>query len=47
MKSKRLLIVEDQAIVAADLEARLRTMGYEPVGVTALGENAFPLTEEL
>ena len=47
MKSKRLLIVEDQAIVAADLEARLRTMGYEPVGVTALGENAFPLAEEL
>src|SRR4051812_27256721 len=37
---KRIFIVEDQAIVAADLADRLQQMGYQVAGSTASGEEA-------
>lgn len=37
---KRLFIVEDEGIVAADLQDRLTAMGYAVVGKTATGEEA-------
>ena len=36
----RIMIVEDEQIVAADLESKLRRMGHEVVGITASGEEA-------
>jgi PAS domain S-box-containing protein len=46
MRSKRIFVVEDEAIVAADLQDRLRALGYEPVGVVAAGEEALLKVEE-
>jgi PAS domain S-box-containing protein len=40
MNKKTVLIVEDEAIVAADLAARLGQLGYEVVGTEAKGEDA-------
>jgi FOG: CheY-like receiver len=40
MKSVRLLIVEDEAIVAADLEKQLVRMGYQVVDSAKSGEDA-------
>lgn len=40
MNSRRILVVEDEAIVALDIQNRLRHMGYETVGVCATGEEA-------
>ncbi len=42
----KLLIVEDEAIVAADLAATLARLGYEVVGTTARGEEAVALARE-
>ena len=39
-KQSKILIVEDEGIVALDLESRLRGMGYLVVGVTDSGEEA-------
>ncbi|MHC1744176.1 MAG: PAS domain S-box protein [Syntrophobacteraceae bacterium] len=39
----RILIVEDEAIVAMDLEGRLARMGYETVGRASSGEDATAL----
>ena len=39
----RLLIVEDEAIVAADLEIRLRELGYAVAGVAHTGEDALEM----
>lgn len=36
----RVLIVEDEAIVASDLKMMLRRLGYAPVGVVASAEEA-------
>ena len=36
----RVLIVEDEAIIALDLKYRLRRLGYEVVGCTDTGEDA-------
>ena len=41
------LIVEDEAIVAADLEFMLRRLGYTPVGTAASGEEAIEKAGEL
>jgi signal transduction histidine kinase len=41
-----LLIVEDEAVVAADLEARLKRNGYAVCGVTASGEEALLLARQ-
>ncbi len=42
---KRILIVEDEVIIAADLRAILVEVGHEVVGWTATGEDAVPLAE--
>lgn len=47
MNGARILIVEDEFIVARDLEGRLRSLGYVVVGVTAFAEQAIRLTGEL
>ena len=36
----RILVVEDEAIVALDIQSRLRYMGYEVAGVAGTGEEA-------
>ena len=43
MSQATLLIVEDEAIVAADLAAKLTQLGYEVVGITAQGPEAIAL----
>ncbi len=40
MNGTTILIVEDEAIVAADLESKLRRLGYEVSGIAADGEEA-------
>ncbi len=40
MSKARILVVEDEALVAADLSARLETMGYEVIGRASSGEKA-------
>ncbi|MFZ5425985.1 MAG: HD domain-containing phosphohydrolase [Thermodesulfobacteriota bacterium] len=37
---KRILVVEDEAIVALDIQNRLRHMGYEAAGICSSGEEA-------
>ena len=41
----RVLIVEDEQIVAADLAAKLTRMGYEVIGTAASGEEAVEIAE--
>ena len=43
----RLLVVEDEAIVAADLEDRLNRMGYNVVGIAESGEEAIQKSRDL
>lgn len=43
----RILVVEDEAIVAADIEQQLRSFGYEVVGLASRGERALELAGEL
>src|SRR5580765_7113748 len=40
MQAKRILIVEDEGIVAADLEDRLKRLGYTVVAKAASGQKA-------
>jgi PAS domain S-box-containing protein len=40
MSQTTILIVEDEAIVAADLAGKLRQLGYEVAGIVAAGEDA-------
>ena len=42
----RILIVEDEAIVACDLQSRLESFGYEVVGIAVSGEQAMRLAAE-
>ena len=46
MTNASILIVEDEAIVAADLGNKLRRLGYTVAGSTARGEEALALTRE-
>ncbi len=46
MNSCRILIVEDEAIVAMDIEDRLAAMGYDLVGRASSGEQALMLVEK-
>ncbi len=39
----RILVVEDEAIVAKDIEMRLRAMGYTVIGLAASGEKALAI----
>ncbi|MBI5380646.1 MAG: response regulator [Opitutae bacterium] len=43
MSKPRILIVEDEAIVAMDIRSRLRLLGYEVTGAAATAEKAFEL----
>ena len=43
----RLLVVEDEAIVAADLEDRLNRMGYNVIGTAESGDEAIQLVRDL
>jgi two-component system, cell cycle sensor histidine kinase and response regulator CckA len=43
----KILIVEDEAIVARDIGYQLQQLNYEPVAATATGEEALLLTERL
>ena len=45
--SLRVLIVEDEQIVAADLEGKLNRIGHKAVAIAASGEEAIFLAEEL
>src|SRR5512142_1953087 len=45
-KFPRILVVEDETIVAMDIERGLRTAGYEVVGTTGSGEEAIRLAEQ-
>lgn len=45
MNAVRILVVEDEAVVAADLVARLTRLGYQVVGNTGDGEKAIALAE--
>lgn len=47
MSDSTILIVEDERIVAKDLELRLKTLGYVIVGSVASGEEAVQLTAQL
>jgi PAS domain S-box-containing protein len=47
MNKPRLLIVEDETIVAADLAIHLDQLGYQVVGTAASGEQALALAEDL
>ncbi len=40
MEPSRILIVEDEIIVAKDIELKLKKMGHEPIGMVATGEDA-------
>jgi DNA-binding NarL/FixJ family response regulator len=46
-KPEKILIVEDEAIVAMDLAAKLDRLGYEVAGTTGLGEEAITLAMDL
>src|SRR4030095_5896701 len=47
MDKVRMLIVEDERIVAMDLQGRLKSMGYEVVGSAVSGEEAIEKAEAL
>jgi len=47
MNEPRILIVEDEPIVAADLSAHLKRLHYQTVGQAASGAQAIALAGEL
>lgn len=40
----KLLVVEDESIVALDIKHRAELLGYEVVGIASSGEEALELT---
>jgi PAS domain S-box-containing protein len=46
-KNPRVLIVEDERIVAIDLKITLERLGYDVIGTTGSGENAVEMAEDL
>jgi len=46
MGNARILVVEDESIVALDIQNRLKTFGYEVIDVIPSGEQAVELAEE-
>ena len=46
MSNRSILIVEDEAIVAADLANKVRKLGYNVIGTTATGEEAIELARQ-
>ncbi len=47
MKKKTILIVEDEAIVAADLARKLDRLGYQIAGIAAIGDQAIEMAGRL
>ncbi|MEI6785128.1 MAG: response regulator [Verrucomicrobiota bacterium] len=47
MNKPRILIVEDEVVVAMDLRQQVLTLGYEPVAETRMGEEAVLLAGQL
>src|SRR4051794_15681176 len=45
--SARIFLVEDEQLIAADLEAKVTRLGHQVVGSAASGEEAIRLTEFL
>ncbi len=45
-ESAKILVVEDEQILALDMQAMLRRLGYEVVGLATSGEKAIALAEE-
>lgn len=45
MTSARILVVEDEAVVALDLRKRLTSLGYDVVDVAARGETAVEIAK--
>ena len=43
---KKILIVEDQKIIALDLKISLKNRGYDIIGISDNGEDALKLTKE-
>ena len=46
VRLQKILIVEDEAIVAMDLEEQLREMGYDVCATTDCGQDALALVEQ-
>ena len=46
MNKAKILIVEDEAVVARDISHQVAELGYEPVGTTRRGEDALVLAEQ-
>jgi DNA-binding NarL/FixJ family response regulator len=46
MEKNKILIVEDEAIIALEIEDRLTAMGFLVCGTTSSGEKAILLTEQ-
>lgn len=46
MTKKKILIVEDELITAADIKFTLKDSGFEVVGTTATGQNAIDISKE-
>lgn len=44
--TQRVLIVEDEQIVAADLESKLTSLGYEVAGIAASADEAMQMAAE-
>ena len=45
--ARRILIVEDQRLIAADLENTLKKLGYDVVGNVASGEDAVTTSDQV
>ena len=46
MKNEKILVVEDERIIAIDLQRRLERFGYTVVGIAAAGDQAIELVKE-
>lgn len=47
MKKRRILVVEDEGIIARDIVMQLRELGYEPMGPARTGEQAIEMVENV
>ncbi len=47
MNKSKILVVEDEAVIALDIELQLMKLGYEPIGHATCGEQAIVLAGEL
>lgn len=47
MAEVSIMVVEDEAIVALEIQIRLRAMGYNVCGICSSGENALELVEKM